>query len=58
MNLLPFAHLPLYTLFSAPKRLHYHWVLLVLQSSQEKLKINYAKFLGANKVYYGNAIGK
>ena len=35
MNLLPFAHLPLYTLF-APKRLHNHWVL---QSSQEKVKI-------------------
>ena len=34
MNLLPFAHLSLYTLF-APKRLHNHWVL---QSSQEKLK--------------------
>ena len=36
MNLFPFAHLPLYTLFSAPKRLHNHWVL---QSSQEQVKI-------------------
>ena len=32
MNLLPFAHLPLYTLL-APKRLHNHWVLRVLQSA-------------------------
>ena len=43
MNLLPFAHLPLYTIF-APKRLHNHWVL---QSSQEKLKIkSLCKILG------------
>ena len=35
MNLLPLAHLLLYTIF-APKCLHNHWVL---QSSQEKLKI-------------------
>ena len=46
MNLLPFAHLPLYTIF-APKRLHNHWVL---QSSQEKLKIkSLCKILGGKQ---------
>ena len=46
MNLLPFAHLPLYTIFS-PKRLHNHWVL---QSSQEKLKIkSLCKILGGKQ---------
>ena len=46
MNLLPFAHFPLYTIF-APKRLHNHWVL---QSSQEKLKIkSLCKILGGKQ---------
>ena len=46
MNLLPFAHLPLYTIF-APKRLHNYWVL---QSSQEKLKIkSLCKILGGKQ---------
>ena len=45
MNLLPFAHLPLYTIF-APKRLHKHWVL---PSSREKLKIKLMQIFGGKQ---------
>ena len=56
MNLLPFAHLSLYTLF-APN-------VCITTGYYSRPKINwrlkaYAKFLGANKVYHGRcAIGE